>query len=182
MSSPGHSLEKKALLQLLGAFQLPVLDSAISWLHRLRLPGVLALPEASFQSMGLRPLANRHASRLSAKGGQVDSAFPPSSIQDSASTTPPFHLAARINSLSPGFGRALDHSTAGLPAHAASVRVAELVEVPNSPGCSSRCLLPRGTAGRHLGRPSSPAVSHQGPHGLMLTAVAGTEGAAAASH
>ena len=153
-----------------------MLDSAISWLRRLRLPGVLALPEASFQSMGLRPLANRHASRLCAKGGQADIAFPPSSIQDSVSTIP------RGQDLSPGFGRALDQSTVGHPAHAASVRAAELVEVPNSPGCSSRCLLPRGTAGRPLGRPSSPAASHQGPRGLRLTAVAGTEGATAAGH
>lgn len=176
MSSPDHSPEKKALLQLLGAFQLPVLDSAVSWLRRLRLPGVLALLEASFQSMGLRPLANRHASRLCAKDDQADIAFPPSSIQDAASTIP------RGQDLSPGFDRALDQSTAGHPAHAASVPAAELVEVPNSPGCSSRCLQPRGTAGRPLGRPLSREVSHQGPRGLRLTAVAETEGAAAASH
>jgi hypothetical protein len=176
LSSLDHSLEKKVLLQLLGAFRLPVLDSTVSWLRRLRLPGVLALPEASFQSMGLRPSANRRASRLYAKGVQADIAFPPSSIQDSASTIP------RGQDLSPGFGRVLDQSAVGHPAHAASARAAELVEVPNSPGCSSRCLLPRGTTGRPLGRPSSPAASHQGPRGLRLTAVAGTEGAAAAGH
>ena len=59
---------------------------------------------------------------------------------------------------------------------------AELVEVPNSPDCSSRCLQPRGTTGRPLGRPSSREVSHQGPRELRLTAVAETEGVAAAGH
>ena len=107
LSSPDHSLEKKALLQLQEVFQLLVPGSAASWLHRLRLQVVLVLPKASRQLVGWRPSApnQQPASRLSA----ADTAAPPSSTQDVASTT-------RLGQ----FGRALDHSTVGLPAHAAS--------------------------------------------------------------